>query len=73
MDPSKALELMKIYLAEHRQEMAPDDITVHEQAIEALEEIKLATEISNMLMSATRAENMLIRGGDIIGCKTNES
>lgn len=36
MNPSKAVELMQIYLAEHRREMAPDDVTAHAQAIGAL-------------------------------------
>jgi hypothetical protein len=76
MDWSKVAELMRIYLAEHRGEMTPDDITAHIQVIDALLETKgsfrqVKVAYHNLLMGARRAKNMLIRGGDFIGCKTN--
>lgn len=75
MNPLKAVELLKIYLADHWREMTPDDVTAHTEAIGALTAIEFwgLTGLYNLLMGARRAKNMLIRGGDLIGCKTNES
>jgi hypothetical protein len=66
MDPSKAVELMRIYLAEHRRDMTPDDQI-------ALNNLLSVAGLFAMLMGALRAANMLMRGGDFIGCKTKES
>jgi hypothetical protein len=66
MNPSKAVELMRIYLAEHRRDMTPDDQI-------ALNNLLSIAGLFNLLMGALRAANMLVRGGDLIGCKIDES
>jgi hypothetical protein len=66
VDPSKAVELMQIYLAERRRGMSPDDIA-------ALGILLKITGIFIKIMGARRARDMLIRGGDFIGYRTNES
>jgi hypothetical protein len=66
VDPVKAFELMRFYLAEHRREMTPDDIA-------ALNTLLKAADIFISIMGARRARDMLIRGGDFIGYRTNES
>jgi hypothetical protein len=74
MNPSKAAELMRIYIAENWRGMTPDDVQAHTEAIGALMAIEFwgLTGLYNLLMGARRAKNMLIRGGDFIGCKTND-
>jgi len=66
MNPSKAIELMRIYLADHGRGMMPDDLA-------ALRVLLNIAGIFISVMGAKRARNMLIKGGDFIGCNEVES
>lgn len=77
MDWDKSIELMQLYLLDHRESMTPDDVNAHLMSIGAMMMIAVGTKrvsiegVHRMLIGRGLAVNIPVQGGDSIGVKSN--